>query len=52
MPYVGERVEARTALIAKAAGPPYWRYSGRMSGVFVNMFGRIEAAAGPASSRL
>jgi hypothetical protein len=36
-------VDARTALILKAAGPPYWRYSVRMSGVLTKKFGRKKA---------
>ena len=41
---------ASVARMAKPAGPPYCRYSGRMSGVFTKKFGRMYDAAGPASS--
>ena len=36
----GESVAASTSRASNAGGPPSWRYSWRMSGVFTNTFGR------------
>src|ERR671915_1054246 len=40
MPYVGDSVAASTRRVSKAGGPPWTRYSLRMSGVLAKKFGR------------